>query len=74
VPILLADVWTAKIWYSIPLVVAISLVYAASKHELTAPLLRTAWQTAVWMLSFMGFVLLMMWMITWDFWGWIFGG
>lgn len=65
-PILLADIWSAKIWYALPLVAAISLVYAASKHELTEPLLKTAWHTAVWMLGFMAFVIVVMWVFSWG--------
>lgn len=65
-PILLAAAGIAKIWYALPLVVAIALVYAASKHELTGPLLRTAWHTAVWMLSFMAFVAITVALISWG--------
>ena len=54
VPIILADV--AQIWYALPLVVAVSLVYAATRHELMPPILHRALRTAVWIAGFMGIV------------------
>ena len=53
-PILLADV--AQIWYALPLVVVVSLVYAATRHELMPPILHRALRTAVWIAGFMGIV------------------
>lgn len=54
VPILLAEI--AQIWYALPLVVVVSLVYAATRHELMAPILHRALRTAVWIAGFMGIV------------------
>lgn len=46
----------AQIWYAVPLVVAISLVYAATRHELVGPILQHAFRLAVWIAAFMGVV------------------
>ncbi len=40
------------IWYSVPLIVAISLVYGATRHEEIRPILHYAWQMAVWLVGF----------------------
>ncbi len=40
------------LWY-LPLVVAISLVIAATRHERRDLILRYAWQTGVWITGFM---------------------
>jgi len=40
-------------WYAVPLIVAISLVYAATRHELMAPILSHALRTAAWISGFM---------------------
>ena len=39
---LLSTVWFNRMWYSLPLIVVISLVYAATRHELMAPILEHA--------------------------------
>lgn len=57
-PFGLANVVTATIWfhrigYSLPLVVAISLVYAATRHEAMRPILDHAMRFGFWVLAFM---------------------
>lgn len=44
---------TARIWYAIPLVVSVSLVYAATHHEKIGLILWRALRTALWIISFM---------------------
>ena len=51
--LLLASVVDSRLWYIIPLVVGISLVYAATRHEQLAPIFRHAVHTAVWIAGFM---------------------
>ena len=59
-----------RIWFcqcrELLFVVAISLVYAASKHELWPLILRNAWHTAVWMLGFMGIVFVVLLILSWG--------
>ena len=40
-------------WYALPLVVSVSLVYAATRHERIHPILSHAVRTAIWILGFM---------------------
>lgn len=48
------------LWYALPLVVTVSLVYAATRHEEMGPILRHALRVGVWIVGFMaiGFVVL----------------
>jgi hypothetical protein len=46
----------AQIWYAVPLIVSISLVYAATRHELVGPILQHAMRLGVWIAGFMGVV------------------
>lgn len=44
------------LWYMVPLVVVISLVYAATRHERLLPILSGAARTALWIVCFMGII------------------
>jgi hypothetical protein len=45
-----------QLWYLFPLVVSVSLVYGATRHELMWPILANALHTAVWILGFMAVI------------------
>ena len=45
----------------IPILAAVSLVMAATRHERTDRILSQAWRTAVWTLSFLGAITAMLW-------------
>ena len=49
--LLLAEIY--RLWYSLPLIVTVSLVYAATRHEDMGPILQHAARTIVWILAFM---------------------
>ena len=49
--LLLAQI--SQFWYAIPLIVAVSLTYAATRHELIEPILRHAVRIGVWIVGFM---------------------
>lgn len=46
----------AQIWYAVPLIVSISLVYSATRHEFVGPILQHAVRLCVWIAGFMGVV------------------
>jgi hypothetical protein len=54
-PILFAA-HVAQIWYSLPLIVSISLVYAATRHEQMAPILHHAVRLGMWIVGFVAVV------------------
>lgn len=48
------------LWYSLPLIVVVSLVYSATRHELPRPIAGGAVRMAAWISGFMviGFAIL----------------
>jgi hypothetical protein len=64
-PVLLSSWTNSQLWYAVPLVVAISLVYGATRHELMVPILHHAWRTAKWIVGFMLVVALILTLLSW---------
>ena len=62
--LLAASLLAAQIWYIVPLIVSVSLVYGATRHELPRPILYHAWHTAVWMAVFMGGIFVVLWLVS----------
>ena len=54
--LLMSHIWFSRMWYSLPLVVVISLVYAATRHEELRPILQHATRFGIWVLGFMAVV------------------
>jgi len=54
--LILASIWDARIWYAIPLVVVISLVYGATRHENIKEILMHSARSAIWVVGFMGII------------------
>ena len=63
--LLLAAMGIGDMWYALPLVIVVSLVYSATRHEETPLILNTAARTAVWILGFMAAVFVVLLLITW---------
>ena len=53
--LLLAARW-AEVWYALPLVVIVSLVYSGTRHEEPGEILSGAVRTAIWVCGFMGII------------------
>jgi len=45
-----------QLWHAVPLVVAISLVYSATRHEEARPILEHSARLAIWITFFMALV------------------
>ena len=60
--LLLAIGWISDLWYALPLIIAVSLVYSATRHEEMEPILSHALRIGVWIAGFMavGFVVLLL--------------
>ncbi len=65
VNILLASMYVKDFWYALPLIVAVSLVYAATRHELMGPILAHAVRIGVWIVGFMMMILAVLLTISW---------
>jgi hypothetical protein len=59
-----ASLLAKQLWYSVPLIISVSLVYGATRHELFAPILDHSLRTAFWMLTFIGSVFVVLLAIT----------
>ncbi len=59
---LLADM---NLWYALPLTVSVSLVCAATRHEQIAPILNHAIRFALWIVVFMGAVMVLLALMGW---------
>lgn len=57
---------TERLWYALPLLVSVSLVYAATRHEEVPQILNHAWRFGLWILFFMGIGALVMQITTWT--------
>jgi hypothetical protein len=44
---------SVTLWYSLPLIVSVSLVCAATRHELMRPIVQHAVRFGAWVLAFM---------------------
>lgn len=53
------------LWYAVPLVIVVSLVYAATRHEAMQPILRHALRVAVWIVGFMAVVFVILLAMSW---------
>ena len=54
-PIVLAAI-TNHLWYLLPLIVSISLVYGATRHEHMGPILQNAVRFGTWFTGFIAIV------------------
>jgi hypothetical protein len=56
--------WNADIWYCLPAIIAVSLVYAATRHESMGPILRHALRVGFWIIGFMALFFLILRLIS----------
>lgn len=55
-----------QLWYLLPLVVVISLVYGATRHEMMGPILANAWRFGAWVMTFIAVIFVVLFVIsTW---------
>lgn len=45
-----------QLWHIVPLVVAVSLVYGATRHELMNEILSNAFKFCLWIIGFIGII------------------
>lgn len=62
---LLAALAATRLWYSVPLVVSVSLVCAATRHEEMNAIVSNAIRFALWIVVFMGIVLCLIQLLSW---------
>lgn len=52
-------------WFAVPLIVVVSLVYAATRHEEVTPILSHALRIGLWITGFMAIIFVVLQVITW---------
>ena len=60
---LLASGMTPKAWYAVPLILAISLVYGATRHEFLSEIFAHAVRSVVWIVGFMLVIFAIIWVV-----------
>ena len=63
--LMLAIVALGDLWYALPLVIAVSMVYAATRHELTGPILLHSVRVAGWILGFLAMIFVVIEGLSW---------
>jgi len=59
--------WSQRqVWYILPLIVAISLVYGATRHESMRPILRNATKAGTWIVGFIVVVFGILFLLSWN--------
>ena len=62
----IASLAANQLWFALPLIVAISLVYGATRHEYMGPILQHAWRAGVWILGFMAAIAVILYLVSWN--------
>ena len=55
-----------SLFYAIPLIVVVSLVYGATRHELMVPILHHAVRAAIWITGFMAVIFTILLIASWN--------
>ena len=63
--LLLAATTINDLWYSVPLIVAVSLVYSATRHEECGPILSNAVRIGIWIVGFMAIIFAILLLVSW---------
>ena len=63
--LLLAAAGPHDIWYALPLVIAVSLVYSATRHEQMGPILFHAVRVGIWIVGFMVVIFVVLLLVSW---------
>jgi hypothetical protein len=59
------NIWKMNLWYALPAIIAISLVYAATRHERMRPILAHAARVGLWLVGFMFVVFVVLEVVGW---------
>ncbi len=54
-----------QLWYALPLIIVVSLVYGATRHENMIEILYNAYRAAVWIISFMAIIFGVLFVVSW---------
>ena len=61
---ILSSIWNAEVFYAIPLITVISLVYGATRHEYLKEICIHVLRAAIWLTGFLGVIFVVVWWAT----------
>jgi hypothetical protein len=64
-PLLAETASSNQLWYALPLIVSVSLVYGATRHEWMLPILHNALRAATWIVGFVGIIFAILLVVSW---------
>lgn len=64
ISLLATSLLAPQLWYVVPLILSVSLVYGATRHELFRPIMYHTWHTALWMVIFIGSIFAVLWLVS----------
>jgi hypothetical protein len=64
-PLAVGTLWSMDLWYAVPVIIVVSLVYAATHHEEMRPILLHAGRLALWIVGFMFIAFLVLALVSW---------
>ncbi len=62
--LIISSIWDAQIWYSVPLILVISLVYGATRHEYLKEIFIHALRAGIWLVGFLGIIFFVVWWVS----------
>ena len=63
-PLFWAEAQVNSLWYAVPLIIAISFVYSATRHERMGPILARGLRFGVMVTGFMGAIIFLLWLLS----------
>ncbi len=63
--LVLAVLGVRDLWFALPLIISVSLVYAATRHEAMGSILAHAVRIGIWIVGFMAIVFVVLQLISW---------
>ena len=62
--LLAVSIWNAQIWHAAPLVLVISLVYGATRHEYLKEIVGHTLRVGFWLVLFLSIIFGLVWWVT----------
>lgn len=59
------SIMQCDLWYALPLVVSVSLAYAATRHERMGPIFHHALRAGLWIVTFMAIIFAVLKVLGW---------
>ncbi len=56
---------TNQLWYMVPLLISICLVYGATRHEYAAPIIMNSVKFGSWIVGFMAVIFVFLCLMSW---------